>query len=170
MCTCNGSVIPYVNFEDYKNGTPVPSREDALENIKTCTCVPELFSNVKAALLKTESKEVYSTEEEEIGIWIDGRTLYRKVFSGMTANDSATAINFADVAELDIDTAVRIYGKVVVNNTTYMIPFMFAGSSGNVVLQFNIFYNDNNKMIQYGMMGSNFYTKPMHVIIEYTKA
>ena len=51
---------------------------------------------------------IYSTEEREIGVWIDGRPLYQKVitFSPMSNSPSKRWYNVADVSSLSINHLV----------------------------------------------------------------
>lgn len=53
--------------------------------------------------------EVYSTEETRIGTWVDGKPIYRKVFSG-TSGGSGTSIQFGTVDSLS--ELVYMYGKI----------------------------------------------------------
>lgn len=39
---------------------------------------------IEERLQKLEQGKVYSTEEQKIGKWVDGRTLYRKIYDGLT--------------------------------------------------------------------------------------
>lgn len=65
------------------------------------------------------AKEVYSTDEQVIGKWIDGKTLYRKEFSGLSLSVSAngtwvdTGIN---ISNIDIITSCLCRGGVFVWN------------------------------------------------------
>ena len=56
------------------------------------------------------ANDVYSSEEQEIGTWIDGKPLYRKVItltSGFVKNEKRYAHNIADVKEIE-----RVSGMV----------------------------------------------------------
>ncbi len=39
-----------------------------------------------------KNEEVYSTNEQAIGTWIDGKTLYRKVYDGIALSGSETIV------------------------------------------------------------------------------
>lgn len=43
----------------------------------------------QASLSSTSSQDIYSTEEQVIGWWIDGRPLYRRVVNATTGNNSS---------------------------------------------------------------------------------
>lgn len=62
------------------------------------------------------SENVYSTEETRIGTWIDGKPLYRKVFTfsdpGGTADTEVDAINLSENG-IEADTLKRIEGYVL---------------------------------------------------------
>ena len=54
------------------------------------------------------NKQVYSTEEQRIGTWIDGKPLYRKVFGGLQCPNNAVA-SFSGILP-NTDKIIRIEG------------------------------------------------------------
>ena len=51
-----------------------------------------------------KKKDVYSTDEQRIGTWIDGRPIYRKTFSNLTYGTKGstwTVINIDNVPSID---------------------------------------------------------------------
>lgn len=58
------------------------------------------------------SKNIYSTEEQIIGTWTDGKTLYRKTYKFETSSGNVTYwTEFAKVPE-DIETTINMYGTI----------------------------------------------------------
>lgn len=84
-----------------------------------------------------ESLDIYSTEETRIGTWIDGKPLYRRVFSGTYPQQLNTLDpNFQTTTQLSIDTLAKFNGMLHHVTSTYMqindgeVPInMFAGSN-----------------------------------------
>ena len=58
------------------------------------------------------SKDVYSFDEVEIGTWVNGKPIYRKVIPGTLAKDSGSGITFANVSELKVDRVINLYGNM----------------------------------------------------------
>ena len=75
--------------------------------------------------------ENYSTEEQRIGTWIDGKPLYQKTITGYktpTTTDGTSSRTTIDVAELYIDTAVELKGLMVTTtNGFYSMPAFYGG-------------------------------------------
>ena len=58
---------------------------------------------------KTKNNINYSTEEQVIGTWIDGKPIYRKVFTGTSnTQTNATIHNYTE----NVDTVVHAYGQL----------------------------------------------------------
>lgn len=75
----------------------------------------------------------YSTEEIRIGTWIDGKPLYRKVFTGTTTNDMISS------------------SQIIANFSTTFVPVKTNGYISN--------YTNNGSFIQIGQYyGTNDYT------------
>lgn len=72
---------------------------------------------------EVEKGEVYTTDEQEVGTWIDGATIYRKVITF----ESQVAILYNDFTELTINTstiATIIKCEGIHANGAYMGAFM----------------------------------------------
>lgn len=68
------------------------------------------------------SKEVYSTEEQRIGTWIDGKPLYRltistTIFTGTSR--SAVIYYKSDNTALNFETVTRFYGAIKGTKNTF---------------------------------------------------
>lgn len=101
----------------------------------------------------------YSTTEQRIGTWKDGKPLYRRVVeitSPSTAGSGESVVNYSswDVSEL-----INVYGRIKSTNNT-------AFSSGN---QFYIWDRTTTKYIAVQVENSTYTNYPMDVIVEYTK-
>lgn len=105
--------------------------------------------------------EIYSTNEQVIGKWIDGKPLYRKVLNITNPADSNT--DYKDVADLNISTVVHLYGYYNKTNTgKFSIPFY--DSSANYCV---MFVSKDNKLR--GRFGQSSGILEAKVILEYTK-
>ena len=98
----------------------------------------------------------YSTEEQVIGTWIDGKKIYRKVVTGIitTAN---TKINLAH------DNIINISGKILGNN----------GGNNELIYyydntNYSYVYSQNYSTLMLLTVESNL-NKNYYAIIEYTK-
>lgn len=97
--------------------------------------------------------ENYSTTETKIGTWIDGKPIYRKVFTGL---------NYGGIGNTWADTGATISNcKHIINGTAIRI----LASNITVVKQFN-FKIDGNK-IQYWT--NETFSQCSIIIFEYTK-
>ena len=104
---------------------------------------------------------IYSTTQKCIGRWIDGKPLYRKVYTLSTIPSSNT--DLFSVADLEIDTMVKLYGFAkTANSMQFPIPSMDSDSNYSV-----IFKSANN--IRGRMLSGGGDITAVHIILEYTK-
>ena len=108
-----------------------------------------------------ENEELYSEGEIKIGTWIDGKPLYRKVFTITSFTSSNT--NLVDVSGLSIDFA-KISGTII-TSTGAKFPINLYDSASNYS---SIFLSDTGYIRGRGVVGSGTLTKCI-VILEYTK-
>ncbi|MBE6152698.1 MAG: hypothetical protein E7166_00525 [Firmicutes bacterium] len=118
---------------------------DSLEGNET-----DKAPSVKA--VKEGLKDVYSTEEQVIGIWKDGKPLYKKVFDIPTTLDDSHW-SFLDIRSINIETLTDLTGKVNVTSDVgtkiQPIPRVVI----DAISQYGIGYGDidaNRIGIQYG--------------------
>ena len=105
--------------------------------------------------------EVYSTEEQRIGTWIDGKPLYRKVIDTLTLPSNAT-VEY-DITNLNIATITKLYGTASYNNGQLAKPLPFV-SSGTSQIRLDV--NDKKiRLITY----ESWSPYPSAIVIEYTK-
>jgi hypothetical protein len=127
---------------------------------------------IQLAECEGNSKEVYSFDEIEIGTWVDGKPIYRKVIAGTLAKDSGNKYTFANVSDINIDQVINLYGNVVNKDTTEQTTLQtsFNRTTG-LFTAVNMFYNRETENIYYnfintdgGLSGST-----ANVVLEYTK-
>lgn len=102
----------------------------------------------------------YSTAEQRIGTWIDGKPLYRKVIEGTTASsNSPTAIG--SISNLGIIGDIR--GYIINSSQNQTIPINFVYNTE----QNSGYREGNNIMVR--TTASVYQSKPCYIIVEYTK-
>jgi hypothetical protein len=118
------------------------------------------------------SKEVYSFDEVEIGTWVDGKPIYRKVITGNLAKDSGTALVFSNVSELMIDRVISLSGNTFSNNNLLQMTFQTSyDAPTGLKTSVNLYYNNETGEILYHFLDTTkyYYGHTAYVIIEYTK-
>lgn len=126
-----------------------------------------LLEKIKALLseLKTNIENIkttidYSTDEVEIGKWIDGKTLYRKTLTTADMTDG----DF-DVTSLNIDTFVGFDSASYLSSNRNITPINYYRSGSDICV---CRYQPANKLITcYIGTGMSIYS--MFVTILYTK-
>lgn len=77
-------------------------------------------------------QEVYSTEEQMIGTWIDGKPLYRKVFNDLVIPSNVSVTASVEIASYsaNVDTVSDIYG-VCTSSTKQVtkVPYYISATS-----------------------------------------
>lgn len=108
----------------------------------------------------------YSTEEKQIGTWINGKPLYRKVINTTSpiCNTNGTyVISTIDVAD-NIDFAVIELAFILDNaNQVQTIPYI--NNSGNMIKAFI----NANKKIHLTHNVKDYSERQVTVVVEYTK-
>ena len=97
----------------------------------------------------------YSTAEQRIGTWIDGKPLYRKVVTGTTKNVVSGEID-TKIGITNVDTVISYSANVDGWIITYLTRLI--NLSGT--LRLDIMNQES---------GSGFSVKPFKCIVEYTK-
>lgn len=103
----------------------------------------------------------YSTNEVAIGKWIDGSTLYRKVFNYTTANTNNEWWNVEDLVSLNIKKVVKIYGGISDGHHANVLPV----AEGQYFR--NLRYNEETKWLQH--INNGFNDASGYIAIEYIK-
>ena len=164
----NGS-IAFNLFNNYSNAKYVHFRFDTTNltdlmleegNSKT-TYIPYNRSiNIDGEDIYVKGQnEVYSTVEQRIGTWIDGKPIYRKVSTGIT-NTSSNYYTLFYIPNIEV---INMYGILKrANGHTSNLPG-FNGSQG--LIQF-LYYNNNTYQMYVGDISQ---AGTYKVFIEYTK-
>ncbi len=109
---------------------------------------------------RNENAENYSQNETEIGTWIDGKKLYRKVYIQSTSNP-------IDISHLNYDyiqVSSRIYFKYIPDNNYYWRE-TYCVNATNMFMEY-INYTTNTLVYA---VGSNMVAEKIITIVEYTK-
>ena len=120
------------------------------------------ITSVNEEAMKEIAKEVYSTEEQVVGTWIDGKPIYRKVIDfGALPNSTLKQVPHGIS---DIDAIVSLNGVTFAKNKTATpIPYVYTDSINTV----SLFLEGTNVCIQtFGDKTSYINT---YVTLEYTK-
>ena len=108
--------------------------------------------------------EVYSTDEKQIGVWIDGKKIYRRVFDipAISANSSGTIATIAGI------TPINYSGYAISTANTIPIPYSGRGVASNLLTDaFFIAYNSSNQIT--GYTGLNRVITGGKLIVDYIK-
>ena len=110
-----------------------------------------------------EKGEIYSTEETKVGTWIDGKPIYRKVFTLPNISSSnKQLVNSSVPIEVSYDKITKITGIATIPEGILPIPYMIGPE------QFvTCFLESNqNKIFVYCR---SYTTIDIKIILEYTK-
>lgn len=106
------------------------------------------------------SPEIYSTEERVIGTWIDGKPIYRIVFSGLFSNN--------DILLENVDNLIELKGNVTISSVKRALPYFEFHDNQKYCGRVDL--NSSNQvtvtLLQGGQSVSD---NPCVFIIEYTK-
>ena len=106
-----------------------------------------------------KKKDVYSTDEVQIGTWIDGKPIYRKVINANIPKN--TQVYNINISNTDFEDVVRLDG--ILNNAT---PLMYQNNSGGI---YKLSISTANKEISYQATVTFTDVRPLMIIFEYTK-
>lgn len=107
-------------------------------------------------VLQGQQLNIYSTEEIKIGYWIDGKPLYRKVFSGISGNNGIRT-QFGTVENLS--ELVYMYGKIYHSSINGYIS----------IPELNVELQQIGSSLQIYVGNTVLANQPFTVIVEYTK-
>lgn len=126
----------------------------------------QIKSKTNLAIQQLKDLNTYSTEEVRIGTWIDGKPLYRKVFTGTKVSGSNTTIN---ISELNVDH-IYFYGSITGNadgsGGTYEFPINYYETS-TAYIRVNLHRKYSNLTIK--SSDGTYFNGTFNLIIEYTK-
>lgn len=161
-----GSATGYVTGKDILGNVA-----DAFLNDFTQAQLQTTEKTVVGAINEVAEKAatVYSTTEQTIGEWVDGKPLYRKTFV-VTTPGSGTSTEI-DTSGLNIDTLVYIFGMFNSGTGTgsfeapipYVEPYDLQNSS------INVFYLHDDSKIYVRKSSANMALASFHLTVDYTK-
>ena len=128
-------------------------------------CNAETFNtmqdNIEDAIDIVDGKtlDIYSTTETRIGTWIDGKPIYRKIFTGTITSVS----NFSVGTISNFKEAIKIYGTTSFNNYATQITQFW---NDNIKIIPQVSNANGDIVINAGALSSN---QKYILIIEYTK-
>lgn len=129
------------------------------------TSTPINATNLNALQTNVENAinlvSTYSTTETIIGTWIDGKPLYRQVYTISDPQSSNT--NYIDLSSLNIATVVNLKGFYSTIYGTFSIPMYDSDTNYSVM-----FVNDTNQLR--GRIVTQNSINDTKIIIEYTKS
>ena len=106
--------------------------------------------------------EVYSTAEKKIGVWIDGKPLYRKVYEVTTPSTVNTSTIVETIGSEKL--AVNIMGVIELTGTANRIPVnLYQDANAHT----DCFCASGNLYMNVG--ASTYTNRPATIIVEYTK-
>lgn len=108
----------------------------------------------------------YSTEEKEIGTWVDGKKLYRKCYSATSISDTTGSITLDN--GLSGITPIKIGGAFDITSNVYPLPYGIMGNADGYCIP--VYQNMNGSFVlRYSkdVFGTIF--RGYNVFIEYTK-
>lgn len=117
---------------------------------------------------KTSANFEYSTEEKEIGKWLDNEKLYRLIIQGQ-ATDNEIIIN---LSELNIKKITKMNGLLTLNNGSILpIPYYMAWTSPDIGRYYTyVFYTPSDKSLSILFGDKNYYSNANIIMeLEYTK-
>lgn len=105
----------------------------------------------------------YSTEEQIIGTWVDGKLLYRKVYEMTTIPTTNT--DLIDIIDLNIDNLIKFWGTAK-TSTGHIYPIPLTDSSSN----YNVMFIRALESIRgRATLGSGGKFTNVIIVLEYTK-
>ena len=173
------SDVPTVNngtLTIQKNGTDVQTfTANQSTNATANITVPESFSDLTGTIGTSQidddavtpakaSFQTYSTTPQEIGTWIDGKTIYRKVVTGTTANAAYTELNPGLPAG---SVYLNVYGMLYHGNQAQPIPRVVTDNLGTYGIGFG---DMTNTRIFMQHSASVYRSKSYFLVIEYKLA
>lgn len=170
------SDVPTVNngtLTIQKNGTDVQTfTANQSTNATANITVPESFSDLTGTIGTSQiddaavtpakaSFQTYSTTPQEIGTWIDGNTIYRKVITGTTANATSTELNPGLPSGC---VYLNVRGMLYHGNQAQPIPRVVTDNLGTYGIGFG---DMTNTRIFMQHSASVYRSKPFFLVIEY---
>jgi len=139
------------------NGIATGATKNTVENILTSTNTANALSAAQGKILN--DRFTYSTSEQVIGKWIDGKNIYRKVIT--VANPAhQTWTNLAQISNLNEIISI----KGIIKTSTKHVPLFDTSSTGGGTLS-KVQVENSKPQYYIGLSG----VTKLTMILEYTK-
>ena len=112
--------------------------------------------------------EKYSANELEIGTWIDGETVYRKIIEVKSPAVDDTSTNIYNISDLNIKEIIKIEGTVYSKSASFRGPINSYINANDYITTW-LYCEDTNKPSHIRCRCHNRRNSPMKIILEYTK-
>lgn len=121
-----------------------------------------LYLSMKTSDLEKEiaNKHKYSTTEQKIGTWIDGKPIYRKAFEGEIGAGNATQVGTV----YNVKSFISIYGSIAYDNGFHQL-----GAYANENFFSLVQWNNTGGVSVWCKTNSGYVGKKVVVVVEYTK-
>lgn len=128
----------------------------------------KLLKNKAGDTIIPVTQDVYSTSETVVGVWTDGKPIYRKILTGTTSSSAGSDSSIFALSSLNIDTIVKMDGFVGYSSSSSwssgsMMPLNYDYDSTHYCTTY--YYSSNNSI--YAKCGQASCT--ITIILEYTK-
>lgn len=133
------------------NGTPTTTDKTLIGAI----------NELNADISDIEDLNVYTSTEQIIGQWIDGKTICRRVLEITTLVSGSADVN---VSSWGIDKVINLRGS---DSAGCYLPCNVATGTDVLIYSISLNFNDNKVQIRSGQSAT--VTTPVYVIVEYTK-
>lgn len=174
--TINGTVYE-VEPEEYEGTTPLNAENLNQMQKNAEDAIDEVGEALEETNQNIENLTTYSTTEQRIGTWINGKPLYRITFNGTTLPTTGEKKAEINISSLSISRGffdvTHSYFHDTTNGRYYSLPVVNVSTSGtgtttaNSSAQAGIYFNDTfTKIVIEGGYNMNWSAT---VTIEYTK-
>ena len=153
--------INWINGQS--GGTPLSAENLNLMQDNAENAINEVATNIEQLKTDVENKHTYSTDEQVIGTWIDGKPIYRKtiVMSNVTETTKTYDLSLLSIGTCMIDSSHSYFEQ-----GNYQLPIF---SYGGTTDYSRAFYDSNAKLL-YVQFGTTYtMSKKIYITIEYTK-
>lgn len=158
MAAQNTDLLPIVQNGETKKITKENLFNDTEQNIE------DLQTNLTNLETQISDLVEYTTDEIAVGKWIDGKTIYRKVFTGTSTLNISTGITPDNIIKMECLTHQSV-------GAWRTIPWLYSlnDATGNGTWTGGFYFNDSDSTIRF-QLGSNLTAlNKVIVIMEYTK-
>lgn len=158
MAAQNTDLLPIVQNGETKKITKENLFNDTEQNIE------DLQTNLTNLETQISDLVEYTTDEIAVGKWIDGKTIYRKVFTGTSTSNISTGITPDNIIKMECLTHQTA-------GAWRTIPWLYSlnDATGNGTWTGGFYFNDSDSTIRF-QLGSNLTAlNKVIVIMEYTK-